>query len=366
MDPECCTLGTVVTGTDRASEATAQSSSTGHRRGESPSARMMHSMVEDGETALLRAFEEIGQGQLFPAADEQERRDISDSRNHGRGQKTRRKRLEKGWLVLKRARAADQRIADELGADQPTTEQTGTEQPASEQPPTNQPATEQPTFQQPGLEQPAVEQPAVEQPVVDESTELSDGELVMDEVQCVVDELIDDVACGGTAYGEWQKYEDVMDPLRECGWVDQYELPPAFGYYVLRARSGGQHQRFPQYEDVLSRLKARGDYIEGRFDEAEYDRLCDFHIEGPHTHHTVDHIVDAWLGWRECDSWSSWRAEQDADQIVSGGADEPTHAYLFESPCELFRVFTADGRRSLGESMWSGRLTAAEQRMNSL
>ena len=58
MDPECCTLGTVVTGTDAANEATAESSSTGHRRGESSSARLMHSMVKDGESTLLQAFEE--------------------------------------------------------------------------------------------------------------------------------------------------------------------------------------------------------------------------------------------------------------------------------------------------------------------
>ena len=180
MDAMCCTLSTAVEGTDAAKEATAQSALTSHSMGGSLSARTMHSMVEDGETALLMAFEEIGQGQLFPAAEAQEIRDLADGRNRSRGQNVRRKRLEKGWLILKRARAADHERAQvvcELGTDQPGTDQPGIEQPATEQSAIAQSAAEQPTVQQPIVEQPAVDS-AEASGYDSDYSDLSDGEVV--------------------------------------------------------------------------------------------------------------------------------------------------------------------------------------------
>ena len=99
---------------------------------------------DDGETALKMAFEEIDKAELFPHAEAPEERDLADSRNRSRGQKARRKRLEKGWLILKRARAAMsvQVVTEpEPGVD---SEQPGVEQPATEQTAIGQPAAEQP------------------------------------------------------------------------------------------------------------------------------------------------------------------------------------------------------------------------------
>ena len=80
-------------------------------------------MVEDGEAALIKAFEEIGESQLFPAAEAQEICDLADSRRRSRGQKVRRKRLERGWLILsrvKRARFADEQVERLEGRHSPT------------------------------------------------------------------------------------------------------------------------------------------------------------------------------------------------------------------------------------------------------
>ena len=80
-------------------------------------------MVEDGEAALIKAFEEIGESQLFPAAEAQEVCDLAGSRRRSRGQKVRRKRLERGWLILsrlKRARSADEQVERLEGRHSPT------------------------------------------------------------------------------------------------------------------------------------------------------------------------------------------------------------------------------------------------------
>ena len=296
---------------------------------------------DDGETALKMAFEEIDKAELFPHAEAPEERDLADSRNRSRGQKARRKRLEKGWLILKRARAAmSVQVVTEPGVD---SEQPGVEQPATEQTAIGQPAAEQPPVQQPIVAQPAVAQAAVDSASSNADFD-SDSDLdpEMDEVHCVIDDLVDDVARGGGSRNlrYWQTYDDAMDALEVCGWSAQsdYELPPAFGYYVLPDRSGVMHTRLPYYDDVIGRLQSRGDYIAGEFDAEEYDQFCTFEAEERlGTHHHLDHIVEAYLDWREHDCWASWRATYDADHDIHA----PSRAWLFDPPA--FDVPTALG-----------------------
>ena len=167
----------------------------------------------------------------------------------------------------------------------------------------------------------------------------SDLDSEMDEVHCVIEDLIACVS-GLQILPYWQTYDDAMDDLEVCGWSAQsdYELPPAFGYYVLRDRSGMTRTRLPDYDDVIGRLQSRGDYIDGEFDYAEYDQFCTFEAEERlGTHHHLDHVVDAYLGWREHDSWASWRTDYDADHDIHA----PSRAYLFDPPA--FDVPTAFG-----------------------
>jgi hypothetical protein len=106
MDEMCRKSGTALEGSEAAADAMAQSASAHHWRGGAQSARTSSSSDEDGDAALRRACEEFGQPGLFPAPSDQELRDLDDSRNRSRGQKTRRKRLDKGWHALQRAQAS--------------------------------------------------------------------------------------------------------------------------------------------------------------------------------------------------------------------------------------------------------------------
>ena len=60
----------------------------------------------DGETALQEACQSLGRPALFEEADAKEILDLADSRHRKRGEETRKKRLDRGWVAVEQARAA--------------------------------------------------------------------------------------------------------------------------------------------------------------------------------------------------------------------------------------------------------------------
>ena len=62
----------------------------------------------DDEMALQEVCQALGWPEFFEKADAQEIRDLADSRNRKRGEKARKKRLDRGWVAVERARAVSQ------------------------------------------------------------------------------------------------------------------------------------------------------------------------------------------------------------------------------------------------------------------
>ena len=89
-----------------ATEAAGESVVPISRRGASSSARSKRARDVDGETALQEACQSLGRPALFEEADAKEILDLADSRHRKRGEKTRKKRLDRGWVAVERARAA--------------------------------------------------------------------------------------------------------------------------------------------------------------------------------------------------------------------------------------------------------------------
>ena len=89
-----------------AAEAAGESEVPASRRGAPSSARSKRPRDMDGVTALQDACEALGRPELFEEADAQELLDLADSRHRKRGEKTRKKRLDRGWIAVERALAA--------------------------------------------------------------------------------------------------------------------------------------------------------------------------------------------------------------------------------------------------------------------
>ena len=85
--PACCLGG-------------ARPSSQSKRRKNAPT----DSNNEDGEAALQSAWGLLGMPAAYEPASRQERKDMANSRHRKRGEKTKRQRLERGWLALERAK----------------------------------------------------------------------------------------------------------------------------------------------------------------------------------------------------------------------------------------------------------------------
>jgi hypothetical protein len=86
-------------------EASGESAIPSSRRGAPSSALSKRPRDVDGETALEEACLALGRPALFEEADAQELRDLADSRNRTRGERTRNKRLKRCWAAVERARA---------------------------------------------------------------------------------------------------------------------------------------------------------------------------------------------------------------------------------------------------------------------
>ena len=91
-----------------AAEAACESALPTSRRGAPSSARSKRPRDMDDEMALQEVCQALGWPEFFEKADAQEIRDLADSRNRKRGEKARKKRLDRGWVAVERARAVSQ------------------------------------------------------------------------------------------------------------------------------------------------------------------------------------------------------------------------------------------------------------------